>query len=53
MYAWIVRRLPGGRVLRTVLVLVLLGAAAGVLFTWVFPAVAPYLAPVTGDPAVG
>lgn len=43
MYAALWRLLPGGRALKTLLLLVLAAAAVTVLFVWVFPAVAPHL----------
>ncbi|MGW8567057.1 hypothetical protein [Isoptericola sp. NPDC055881] len=52
MYAWIFRHLPGSVFLRIVLSLVLLLAAVAVLFLWVFPALAPSVALLGGDPAV-
>jgi len=43
MYAALWRRLPGGRLLRALQLLVLVLAVVAVLFLWVFPAVAPHL----------
>ena len=43
MYAALWRRLPGGRLGKSVSALVLFAATVVVLFGWVFPAVAPLL----------
>lgn len=43
MYAWIFRHLPGPVWLRVVLVLLVLAAVIAVLFTWVFPLIAPFM----------
>ncbi|WP_199731936.1 hypothetical protein [Cellulomonas triticagri] len=52
MYAWVFRHLPGPLPVRVLLALVLLAGAVAALFTWVFPAVAPYLEVLGGDPAL-
>ncbi len=43
MYAWLWRILPGPVWLRAIICLILAAAVVAVLFTWVFPAIAPYL----------
>ena len=43
MYGAIWRVLPGPLLVRILLALILVGAVVAVLFTWVFPAVAPYI----------
>lgn len=43
MYAALWRRLPGSRPVKTVLCLVLVLAVVAACFTWVFPAIAPYM----------
>ena len=43
MYAWLWRVLPGPAWVRVLLVLVLAVAVVAVCFTWVFPAIAPYM----------
>jgi hypothetical protein len=59
MYAALWRRLPGGRLGKSVSALVLFAATVVVLFGWVFPAVSPHLpfedvtvqTPATGSPS--
>ena len=59
MYAALWRRLPGGRLGKSVSALVLFAATVVVLFGWVFPAVSPHLpfedvtvqSPATGSPS--
>ena len=55
MYAALWRRLPGGRLAKTLQALALLAAVVAVLFLWVFPAVAPHLPfeDVTIEPTTG
>lgn len=53
MYAWLLRRLPGPLPVRLLLALVLLAAVLVGLFGWGFPAVAPLLTWLTGDPSLG
>ncbi|MFC7878362.1 hypothetical protein [Isoptericola sp. NPDC057391] len=53
MYAWIFRHLPGNTFWRVLQSLVLVAAVVAALFLWVFPAIAPYLTLLEGDPAVG
>ncbi|WP_188079042.1 hypothetical protein [Actinotalea subterranea] len=43
MYAWLWRALPGPRWLRLLLLLALAVAVVAACFTWVFPAIAPYM----------
>lgn len=43
MYGWIWRRLPGNRIVKTIICLAAFAAIVAVLFTWVFPAVTPLL----------
>jgi hypothetical protein len=43
MYAALWRRLPGGRLAKSLSALVLFAAIVVILFGWVFPAVAPLL----------
>lgn len=43
MYAWIFRHLPGPLWLRIIWVVLILAVIVAVLFTWVFPAIAPYV----------
>jgi len=43
MYAALWRRLPGGRLAKSVSALALFAATVVVLFAWVFPAVSPHL----------
>jgi hypothetical protein len=43
MYAALWRRLPGGRLAKTLSALVLFAATVVILFGWVFPAIAPLL----------
>ena len=43
MYAWLWRALPGPWWLRVLLALLLVVAVVAVCFTWVFPAVAPFM----------
>ncbi|UFU03101.1 hypothetical protein LQF12_00360 [Ruania suaedae] len=43
MYAAIWRILPGPAAVKALLSLILLAAVVAVLFTWVFPAIAPYM----------
>lgn len=43
MYAALWRALPGNRMVRALLVLVLLAVLVLVCFAWVFPAVAPLM----------
>lgn len=42
MYAALWRRLPGNRLVKSLLALLLFLAVVAVLFTWVFPAITPY-----------
>lgn len=56
MYGWLFRMLPGPRWVRVIILLVLLLAVIAVLFTWVFPAIAPYMPfndGLIGAPATG
>lgn len=43
MYGLLWRVLPGPALLRVVLLVLLAAAAVTALFTWVFPAVAPFM----------
>ena len=43
MYAALFRLLPGGRLAKTFQAVVLVAVVVGILFLWVFPAVAPHL----------
>lgn len=43
MYAWLFRRLPGPLWLRIVIAALVIAAVVAVLFTWVFPAIAPVM----------
>ena len=43
MYGWLWRALPGPTVVRVALVAVLALAVVAVCFTWVFPAIAPFM----------
>jgi len=43
MYGWIWRHLPGPTWVRAVTSVVVCAVVVGVLFTWVFPAVAPLI----------
>lgn len=43
MYAWLWRHLPGPVPVRVLLAAVLVLAVLAVCFTWVFPAVAPFM----------
>lgn len=43
MYAWFWRRLPGPVPVRLLMATVLLIAVVAVLFTWVFPLIAPLM----------
>lgn len=43
MYAWLWRHLPGPVPVRVLLAAVLVVAVLAVCFTWVFPAVAPFM----------
>ena len=43
MYAWLWRVLPGPAWLRAVLLLLLAAAVVAACFTWLFPAVAPFM----------
>lgn len=44
MYGWMFRHLlPGPRWLRVILTIIIVLAVIAVLFTWVFPAIAPYM----------
>ncbi|MBK5248748.1 MAG: hypothetical protein JJE50_04845 [Actinomycetales bacterium] len=43
MYGWIWRQMPGPAWLRAVESAALVLVVVAVLFTWVFPAIAPYL----------
>lgn len=43
MYAALWRRLPGSRLVKSLIALLLFLAVVAVLFVWVFPAVVPYL----------
>ena len=43
MYAALWRRLPGGRLAKTVQAVALAAVVVALLFLWVFPAVAPHL----------
>lgn len=43
MYGWLWRALPGPAWLRALILLVLALAVVAVCFTWVFPAIAPYM----------
>lgn len=59
MYAALWRRLPGGRLAKSVTALVLFAGTVVLLFGWVFPAVSPHLpfedvtvqTPATGSPS--
>lgn len=42
-YGWLWRALPGSMPVKVVLVLVLALTVIAVLFTWVFPAIAPFM----------
>lgn len=42
-YSWLWRVLPGPPAIKVLEVLILAIALVGVLFTWVFPAIAPVL----------
>lgn len=53
MYAWLFRHLPGPLPVRVLLALVLLAAALVGLFGCGFPALAPHLTWLTGDPSLG
>lgn len=43
MYGWLWQALPGPAWVRVVILLVLAAAVVAACFTWVFPAVAPYM----------
>jgi len=43
LYGWLWSKLPGGRALRVVLVLLIVAAVVVVLFGWVFPWLEPRL----------
>lgn len=43
MYGWLWRHLPGPAVVRALTLVVLAFAVLAVCFTWVFPAVAPFM----------
>lgn len=43
MYAWLWRKLPGPWPVRAVICAALAGAAVVALFTWVFPAIEPWV----------
>ncbi len=43
MYGLLYRLMPGPAWLKVILLLVLFLAVVAVLFTWVFPAIAPYM----------
>jgi hypothetical protein len=43
MYAWLWRQLPGNRLVKALLALVLVTAVVAVLFGWVFPWLDPRL----------
>lgn len=43
MYAWLIRLIPGPWWVRALVVLVVLAAVVAVLFTVVFPAIAPFM----------
>lgn len=43
MYAAIWRALPGPLLVRVLLALIIVAAVVAVLFTWVFPAIEPYI----------
>lgn len=43
MYGWLYRILPGPWWVRSLILLLLFVAVVAVLFTWVFPAIAPYM----------
>jgi hypothetical protein len=55
MYAALWRRLPGGRLAKTLQALAMFVVVVAVLFVWVFPAVAPHLPfeDVTIEPTTG
>lgn len=53
MYAWLFRHLPGPLPVRVLLTLVLLAAVLVGLFGWGFPALAPHVTWLTGDPSLG
>lgn len=43
MYGFIWRALPGSLIVRALLALVLIAAVVYACFTWLFPAIAPYM----------
>jgi hypothetical protein len=43
MYAWLWRVLPGPAWMRVLLLVILAVGLVAVLFTWVFPALAPFV----------
>ena len=43
MYGWLWRALPGSAWVRVLLLVALAVAVVAVCFTWVFPAVAPFM----------
>jgi len=43
MYGWLWRHLPGPAVVRVVILLALAVVVLAACFTWVFPAVAPFM----------
>jgi hypothetical protein len=43
MYGWLWRMLPGPVAVRALLMLLLALALVAVCFTWVFPAIAPFM----------
>ncbi|HZK06401.1 MAG TPA: hypothetical protein VFC82_11250 [Actinomycetaceae bacterium] len=53
MYAAIWRALPGPTWLRVIQVAILIAVVVLVLFTWVFPAIAPYMPFYESEVTVG
>ncbi len=51
MYGGIWRALPGPWLVKFLIALLLVAAVVAVLFTWVFPAIAPYVP--LNDPTIG
>ncbi len=43
LYGWLWRRLPGPKAVKVLLATVLLVAVVAVLFSWVFPVIAPLM----------
>ena len=43
MYGWLYRIMPGPAIVKLMLLALLFLAVVAVLFTWVFPAIAPYM----------